>query len=191
MELPPNLKEKTNSVHREYYAECSGAPVLYKADLQERVPIKFYYGCSDIPTMLYQVFYTGDTLGFFYDEIRLTGSSSYRDLRVKIPGSDYRFNLVRYRFHTCSGFINVSYCANHDSKVSSFADEIGQHIDDNDEVTRNFLRDFILTGVEIINYDKEVKKYGLRQFLQTNMLQDYSNGNVKQAKVHIKRSQHN
>jgi hypothetical protein len=144
--------------------------------LKEGTPIKFYYGCSDVPTS-YEVFYSGDTLGYFHDEMELLGAAC-RDLRVLIPNSKYRFNLVTFFFFGCGNHICVPFNANHLTKVSSLANEIESFMDD-DEFFRDFFRNFLLKGIEIIDYDKEVDKRGLGGFLQYNTEQDNPHGIVQ------------
>jgi hypothetical protein len=151
--------------------------------LEDGTPIKFHYECSDIPAS-YEVFFAGvTTLENFYIETHLLGVAC-RDLRVRIPGSEYCFNTIEFFFYDSTEILYTSFCANHNTKVSSLAGEIETLIVDGvnkngEKIFNDNFKDFILRGVQITHHDDELKKGGLRHFLEYNMQQDYSQGLLK------------
>ncbi|MDR3187453.1 MAG: hypothetical protein LBT63_03445 [Holosporaceae bacterium] len=145
--------------------------------LEEGTPIKFHYGCSDIKAS-YEVFFARDTtLKGFYEEMLLLGGAC-RDLRVLIPGSDCAFNMVEFFFYERPG-LYTSFCANHNTKVSSLAGEIAKLLvlgvdEDEEEIFDHNLENSTLGGVKVTYHDNELKKGGLGHFLQYNMQQNHT-----------------
>ncbi|MDR3187452.1 MAG: hypothetical protein LBT63_03440 [Holosporaceae bacterium] len=146
--------------------------------LEDGTPIRFYYGCSDLRES-YQVFHSGDTLGFFYDETKLLGSC-HRDLRVLMQNSECSLNAIEF-FFCYSEHFSVYFCANNKSRVSSLSSKIEDLINVDTECVKNFYREtFKLRGKKEIYFDKPLKECGSLSFLKNYITCDDSCGIVKQ-----------